>query len=333
MPANLTPEYYAADQRYREAKTREEKIEALEDMLSKIPKHKGTDHMQADIKKRLSKLRSQEGGKGGAKHYDPFYVPRTGAGQAALIGPPNCGKSSILAAMTKAKVNVTDYPFATTQAVPGMMHYQDIQIQLVDMPPITPEGAMPGMTGAYRQADLILVIVDLSAKDALEQMDISLSFLRSRRMIPVTDPEILTEHQTDVPEEGQPKKTLVIGTKSDLPGTEEVCEMLRELCREQVKILPFSRENQDSIQQLRNEIFRLLNVVRVYSKRPGHPAEMDEPFVLHRGSTVTDFAAAVHRDMAKTFRSARLWSQNGIEGMNIQRDHVLEDQDVVEIHT
>ncbi len=157
MPANLTPEFQKAQEWFRSASTDSEKILALEEMLRAIPKHKGTDHMQADIKRKLSKLRAaaESGKKRGGKHVDVFHVPRSGAGQVALIGLPNSGKSSIVGALSNAKVNIADYPFATSVPVPGMIHFEDVPIQLVDTPPVTADFAAPGQVGTYRGADLI----------------------------------------------------------------------------------------------------------------------------------------------------------------------------------
>jgi ribosome-interacting GTPase 1 len=150
MPANLTPEYFKAEQWYRQATTNEEKILALERMLAVMPKHKGTDHLKADLRRKLSKLKEVSTQKGRAKRVDIFYVPRTGSGQVVLLGTPNCGKSSIVAALTNAKVNVADFPFATSGPVPGMLQFEDVQIQLIDMPPITADYIAPGQVGTYR---------------------------------------------------------------------------------------------------------------------------------------------------------------------------------------
>ncbi|MHC5138050.1 MAG: GTPase [Planctomycetota bacterium] len=145
MPANLTQQYKKAEQRFKAAGTDEERLEALEEMLREIPKHKGTEHLQADLKKRRSKLKAaiEGGGKksGGGKHVDVFHVPKSGAGQVALVGMPNVGKSAILAALTHAHVQVADYPFTTDKPAPGMAQFEDVQIQLVDAPPITADFA------------------------------------------------------------------------------------------------------------------------------------------------------------------------------------------------
>src|SRR5512137_1545115 len=145
MPANLTPEYEKAELRYKQATSDEERLAGLQAMLSAIPKHKGTEKMQADLKRRISQLRREEQQTGHSKGPDPFHIPRSGAGQVALIGAPNCGKSSLLAATTHAAARVADYPFTTVLPQPGMWHQDDVQIELVDTPPLTEDHVPTGL--------------------------------------------------------------------------------------------------------------------------------------------------------------------------------------------
>jgi len=323
MPANLTPDYLAAERAYRQAKTPQDKIAALEEMYATIPKHKGTEKMQADIKHRLAKTRSaaeQARAKGGV---DVFHVEKSGAGQVVLVGMPNSGKSALLAATTKARVNVAAYPFATHAPVPGMMPYEDVRIQLVDLPPVTAEGIVPGMTGTVRAADAALVCVDLSAVDALEQVETCLGQLKKRGLVPVG---------REAPEGGRDMPMILVGTKLDLPGAGDTLQALRELYGEAVPILGTSAETGEGLQDLAAGCFRMLGVVRVYSKEPGRPADMEQPFILRRGSTVLDLASEIHRDMATHLKRARIWGSEKYDGQPVQRDHVLEDKDVIELH-
>ena len=222
MPANLTPEYFKAEEWFRSASTNEEKILALEHMLAVMPKHKGTDHMRADLRRKLSKLREVGTQKAGGKHVDVFHVKRGGAGQIVLLGTPNCGKSSIIAALTNAKVNVADFPFATGAPVPGMMEYEDVHIQLVDMPPITADYSAPGQVGTYRNCDVIALVVDLSA-DVKQQMLVLTEFLESRRLL--IDEET---GATDATGNLLGRKAFCICTKADL-AEDGSFERVREL--------------------------------------------------------------------------------------------------------
>ncbi len=324
MPANLTPQYKKAEEWYRSASSDEEKRQALEEMLRTIPRHKGTEHLQADIKKRLSKLReaAESGKKGGAKHVDVFHVPRSGAGQIALIGLPNSGKSAILAALTKAKVNVADYPFATDKPVPGMMHFEDVPIQLVDTPPITADYAAPGLVQTFRGSDLIAIVIDLST-DVLEQVEVILEYLDSHRLVADRSSE-----------EANPlaHPAFVICTKSDL-AEPDTFQTLRELCDRPFEFMKLSATTGEGLTEFCAGVFHMLDIVRVYARKPGKEPDMNEPFTLPRGSTVTDLACHIHRELAEKLKSARAWNAPGIhDGQNVPRDHILTDREIVELH-
>lgn len=325
MPANLTPEYKKADEQYRAASTDDERLAALEEMLRAIPKHKGTEHMQADIKRRLSKLRAAaESGakKGGSKGVDVFHVPPSGAGQVILIGTPNAGKSAILAALTSAPVTVADYPFATDKPLPGMARFEDVQIQLVDTPPLTAEYAPPGLVNTCRTADLLAIVLDLSA-DVLSQMEICTAYLDSHHLI-------RDENDPKSRQIGRP--TFVIATKSDL-APKGTLETLRELFERPFEYIEISSETGRGLDTLMARLFEMLNVVRVYAKKPGREPDLKDPFTLPRGATTHDLAVHIHRELAEKLKTARAWNAPGIhDGQNVPRDHVLADKEIVELH-
>ena len=325
MPANLTPEYLNAEKWFREATTTEEKILALEQMLRVIPKHKGTDHMRADLRRKLSKLKEAPAKKAGTKHADIFYVPLSGAGQVVLIGTPNCGKSSIVAALTNAKVNVADFPFATSAPVPGMVKFEDIQIQLVDMPPITAEYIAPGQVGTYRNCDVIAIVIDLSA-DIAEQMRICLDFLESKKLLIDEQTSALDEHGNVLG-----KRAFCICTKSDIAKAGAL-ETLKKSCKYPFEFAEISAKTGTGLDKLVPKFFSLLNIVRIYAKPPGKPADMDEPFTLPAGSTVMDLATAIHRQLAEKLKFARIWGTGVYDGQNVQRNHILNDKDIIELH-
>ena len=323
MPANLTPDYLNAEKAFRQAKTPAEKIAALEEMYATIPKHKGTDKMQADIKRRLAKFRQaarEARGKGGV---DPFHVDKHGAGQFVLVGTPNVGKSALVHAVSGAHVKVAPYPFSTHGPVPGMMPLEDIQIQLVDLPPVTRDGLVSGMLGTVRAADGILLVADLSATDLLDQVEVCLEVLAARGVVPAP---------AEPPEGGQAMTMLLVGTKVDVDPAAENFEALADLRPDLPPMLATSAETREGLDDLARRCFEMLAVVRVYSKEPGKPADMDRPFVLPRGSTVLDMAAAVHRDFAQHLKRARIWGDGMYDGQPVQQDHVLSDQDVIELH-
>lgn len=329
MPANLTPEYYRAEKWYKGASTDAEKILALEEMLRAIPKHKGTDHMQADLKRRLSKLRalaSSSVKKGGKKHVDVFHIPKQGAGQVVLIGTPNSGKSSIVGALSNAHVNVTDYPFGTHEPTPGMAMHEDVPIQIVDMPPITTDFSAPGQVGGYRGCDLIGIVIDLSA-NVSEQMEVCIGYLSSHRLLidEATD-------TTDTSGNILARKAFVICAKSDLAGPGAM-DKLREHCDRDFEFVAISAETGAGLQELTARIFGMLDILRVYAKKPGKEPDMKEPFTMPRGSTVKDMANQIHRELAEKLKTARSWNAPGVhDGQNVQRSHVLTDREIIELH-
>lgn len=328
MPANLTPDYQKADQRYREATTPAEKLAALEEMLRTLPKHKGTEKMQAELKRKISQAKEAavSAKKGGGK--DPFHIPRQGAGQVLLAGAPNVGKSSIVGALTKAPVKIAEFPFTTHEPVPGMAQFEDAPIQLVDTPPITAEHVPPGFFGAVHYADIVAVVVNLGADSLLEDADLMLGLLRDRRIRLMTRPEPPPPGE----DEPAPKRGLVVATGADLPGAADNLPLLRELVDAEIEIVPVSTVSGENLDGLMRRLFELLHVMRVYAKPPGKPPDKSAPFILPVGSTVLDMAQHIHKDIAAGFKHARVWGEGVFPGQQVHQDHVVHDKDVVEIH-
>src|SRR5262245_42263544 len=177
MPANLTPQYMEAEKRFKHAQDVQEKIAALEEMMATIPKHKGTEKLQADLKKKMSALRkeSEQVKKGGRR--ETFVVEREGARQLALVGAPNAGKSQLVRSLTHATPEVADYPYTTRSPIPGMMTFQNVRFQLVDLPPISPEYMESWVAQVIRNADAVLWVVDLANDDVLDKLDETRSLL------------------------------------------------------------------------------------------------------------------------------------------------------------
>jgi len=313
MPANLTADYLAAEARYRAATTQQEKIAALEEMLATLPKHKGTEKLQADIKRRLSQVR-KESQKKGVSHATPFYlVKREGAGQVALVGPPNSGKSQLVCALTHARPEVAEYPFTTRAPTPGMMEFEDVQIQLVDLPPVSPDFTEPWMPQAVRPANMTVLVVDPSAPDALE----SIEFVTAK----------LTEWRVPAPK-------LLLANKCDREGALEDFRALQELYVGRFRTLAVSALTGWNLDAFARAAFDLLELVRVYTKPPGKKPDFSTPYVVKRGQTVQDVARLVHRDFAERLKYARLYSKTGDqEGRLVERTHVVEDGDILELHT
>ncbi len=325
MPANLTQQYYAAEEAFKKAGTYEERLAALEEMLATVPKHKGTEKIQADIKKRLSRMRKESGqGQGtGSRQEDPFLIEAHGAGQVLLLGPPNAGKSALVQALTNAKTVVADYPYATVLPVPGMMKFEDISIQLVDTPPYIPGGVAGNFLSAIRNSDLLALVIDLADQDSADQLAEMLEFLREKR--------ILREEVLPGVRAFTPDKVLVLGNKGDLAPDPELIEMIEELVPGCPTLLAVSALTGDNLDRFGALAFERLQVIRVYTKRPGKPPDLERPFVLPRGSTVSDLAGSIHNELAETMRIAKVWGSTKFEGQAVNHDYVLADRDIVEL--
>ncbi|MEA3356387.1 MAG: TGS domain-containing protein [Candidatus Bipolaricaulota bacterium] len=323
MPANLTPEFLNARARFRAAQTTQDRLAALEDMLSSIPKHKGTDKMQADIKRRIAKLRSEKKKPGQDTHRSPDNVQREGAGQVVLLGPPNTGKSSLLAALTHAHPVVAAYPYSTPLPVPGMMDCADISVQLIDLPPVTAEYTEPWVYNLIRQADLALIVLNGgNPKELTSQIDEITKLLDKRRIRLVKK-----KTQGQDPSIKQLPCRIVIN-KADLADPKTPADQASSLFP---TILTSAREK-TGLTALATEVFAALDIIRVYTKQPGRPADKKEPYTLPLGSTVLDAVTAVHRGFTERLRYVRIWGSGKFDGQKTATDHVLQDGDIVEIH-
>jgi len=324
MPANLTPEYEAAEQRYREARDDEQRLEALQEMLSTIPKHKGTEKMQADIKRRISQLRKAQARRPAKRGPDPFHVPRSGAGQVVLIGRPNVGKSMLLAATTNAPVKVAEYPYSTALPVPGMLQHEDVQIQLIDTPPMTAQNVPAGLLGTVRAAEVICIVADASA-EPLEDVETVLAVLEDRGMVLRSAPICQLDRAA------AQHSAIIIANKIDQADADTIASM-RELYHGKLDILAVSAARGDGLEQLRQRLWQLLAQIRVYTKQPGKPPDRERPFTLPIGSSVADLARAIHRELPEKMKFARIWGDGRYKGQQVHRSEVLHDKDVVEIH-
>jgi hypothetical protein len=325
MPTNVTPEYEKAERRYRQASDDAERLDALREMLSTIPKHKGTEKVQADIKRRISQLRKSEGAKGGAKTVDPYHVPKSGAGQVVLVGAPNTGKSRLLAETTSAPVKVADYPFATALPVPGMWPHEDVQIELVDTPPLSADHVEGGLISLARLADVIGVVVNL-AGPCLDDLETAVGALAGRGIAlePQTAGELDRRDHTV-------RSGLVIATHLDEVADADV-QTFRELGDTPLEIVAVSPATGAGMDELRRTLWRQLAVIRVYTKQPGEDPDFEKPFVLPIGATVEDLAREIHRDLPEIMTFARIWGEGRYDGQQVQRTEPLGDRDTVEIH-
>jgi small GTP-binding protein len=323
MPANLPPAYFEAERSFKKAKTPSEKIIAIETMLAIMPKHKGTDKLRADLRKRLSQLRDESLKKTGGKRSQVFDIERTGAGQVVLVGFPNVGKSQLLGALTQARPEVGAYPYTTRLPLPGMMHYENIQIQLIDIPSLLDESAKAWLTNIIRNADALLLVLDLAADPQIE-LALLLEELEHYK--------VRLEGSPGAEELGYvAKKMLVVGNKMDAKGASEQFLRLKEAFS-QFNPVAVSAQEEDSVKSMGRQIFELLEIMRVYTKAPGKDPDLNNPVILPRGSSVIDFASQIHKDFVQKLRYARIWGSGKYEGQRVQREYTLGDGDVIELH-
>ena len=313
MPANLPPDYFGAESAFRAATTPQAKLEALERMLAVMPHHKGTDHLRAELRARKASLVKEASRQRGHGHTDVHVVHREGAGQAVLVGAPNSGKSSLLQALTGATARAADYPFTTQLPQPAMMPFEDVQVQLVDLPAVAPGATPAWLRGVVPYADVVLLVIDLDTD-------------------PTADlPMVQTELAALQDPLRSPPTVLLVGTKLDLPAAQDGAELLRMEVDTEVPLLLTSTVTRVGLDELGQRIVSALDVVRVYAKPPGRPADMARPFVLRRGSTVEDLADMVHHEVRKTLHFAVRCPPDGTP-LRVAHRYELVDRDIIELH-
>ena len=329
MPANLPPEYFEAEKRFKQAGTPSEKIAALEDLLSTIPKHKGTDKLRADLRRRLSQLRKEAASKKKGGRGDRYVVQKEGAVQIALVGVPNSGKSSLLACLTNANPVIADYPLSTLVPLPGMMPFEDIQFQLVDLPPIGNEATDGWVSGILRYADAMLLVIDLTedpdiqAELLIDQLDRWNIHLRTRTEI---------RKSSDKVPVGVFKRTLVAANKIDLVRMEDDFFKLETKYGHLYQCIAVSALKKENLEELKRALFEVSEIIRVYSKPPGKEPDIATPFTIPKGSTIIDLASFIHKDFFFHLKYARVWGSAKFDGQRVEKNHILKDRDIVELN-
>jgi ribosome-interacting GTPase 1 len=322
MPANLPPEYFDAEKRFKQASTPAEKIAALEDLIATVPKHKGTDKLRADLRRRLSQLRKEAVSKKKGGRGDIYVVPKEGAAQIALVGFPNSGKSSLLACLTNATPVIADYPISTLTPLPGMMPFEDIQFQLVDLPPIGNEATDGWVSGILRYADALILIVDIT-EDPEIQAELLIEQLERWNI------HIISKFETRA---GVSKRAIIVANKNDLPGSEDNFFRLRERYESTCQCIAISALKKDNLEELKRAFFNISGIIRVYSKPPGKEPDLSTPFTIPSGSTLLDLARFIHKDFLFNLKFARIWGSAKFDGQRVEKNYVLKDRDIVEFH-
>jgi len=307
MPANLPPQFFEVQKKLKEASSIEEKIQIYEELLRIVPKHKGTERIQEDLKRKIAKLRKTEKKK--PKHTQLFSIKKEGAGQIVIVGPPNSGKSSLLNVLTQANAKVAPYPFTTQIPQPGMVPYENLLFQLIDMPPITKDFLLGWQKELMKNADLLLVLLDLSSENFLED----LNFFQNK---------ILELNLAN-------KKIIWVGNKIDLEEGKKNFEKIKS----KFKISPISVLKKIGLENLKEEIFEKMEIVRVYTKPKNKQPNFDKPFIAKKGTKLIDLVKEIHQDLFENFKFAKLFKKDSKNPKIVGKEYVLEDEDIIEIHT
>jgi ribosome-interacting GTPase 1 len=325
MPANLPPQYFEAEKRFRSAREPEEKIAALEAMLAIMPRHKGTDKLHAMLRQKIARFSQEAERKYATARRAGFYISREGAGQVMLVGPASAGKSQLLATLTEAIPEIAEYPFTTKTPIPGMMKFEDIQIQLVDTPPIGRKEVRVLLANSLRNADIIAIVIDLS-REPVSQVEAALEGLREARIEPLTD------DGTETTPGSYPRKMLIVGNKNDLAGSNENWQRLYSQYARLFPLVSVSAREGGGLEEFKRAIYQVLNIIRVYTKTPGSKADMTDPMVLEKGSTLEEAAESLHKDFYQNLKYAVVWGSGKYDGQRVSKGHVLQDGDIVEFH-
>lgn len=347
MPTNVSPEYKKAEEAYRKAREPAERLDGLRQMLSSIPKHKGTEHLQADIKSRIKELAEELAGpkKGGKRGGPALFIRPEGAAQVALLGPPNSGKSTLHQCLTGSRAHGGPGPFITQFPEPGMFPHEDIAFQLLDLPSMSPDHSPPWIGASLQSADAALLVVDLCDPACVEQLQFILDTLAQKKVVLTAGwpgladpagPQGRASGESAAPEPGDPFRielpTLLLANKSDLAPDPEELRVLEELLGVNFPGLRVSAGTGQGLGELAPWLFRALGVVRVYTRAPGKDAAQDKPFTVRRGDTVLDVARLVHKEVADSFRFARMWGANVFDGQQVGAEQPVADGDLVELH-
>jgi len=291
MPINASPEFKKAQEEFLHAKTIEEKIKRLKIMISLAPKHKGSENLLANLKSRLAKLKQELIRQKKVKKHKAG-IKKEGDAQITLLGYANSGKSLLLSRLTKAKPKISKFPYTTIKPEQGILNLGAL-IQILDLPSLKDNEEDNETRGYANNSDLVLIVA--CSIDKIEKI---IKKLKN-------------------------KKTIIVINKIDIID-------LQKIKKEFPGAIGVSALQNKGIEELKKEIFSHLNIIRIYTKQPGHKPGR-KPVILTKGSCVKDLAGKVHKDFIKQFKYTKIWRQGQYE-KEVGLRYLLKDKDIVEIH-
>jgi small GTP-binding protein len=284
-----------------------ERIKELRAILAELPDYRNGPY--GDIRKWVNAQIVESRVRKKVVHRDSLQVRREGVAQIAFVGPPNAGKSSLLQALSSIQIKTGDYAFTTLRPVPALMRLRGVLVQLVEIPGLI-EGAYEdrgggrALLGVLRAADAMVLCQDASGPlDGLKAVrsELEAAGIAHRAIVAVTKLD-----------EADPSAVQRMGAAAGLPAVG-------------VSVL-----DDESLERLREELWRLTGLIRVFLRRPGDSEA--EPTALEPGSTVLDAATTIHHELASACAGARVWGSSAkFDGQRVGAGHVLLDDDLVEI--
>jgi len=349
MPINAGPEYGAAERKYHEAKTPEEKLKALENLLRHAPSHKGSEVLRADIKLKISKLKllMAKQKKIAKKSSHSFTIKKEGVAQVVICGLTNSGKSYLLSKLTNAKVAIADYEFTTKMPELGILDYLGIKLQLIEIPAITKDFMYkdkgPMFFSIIRNSSLVVFLI----KQASEINFLKEEFEKANIRLDKKSPNVIIKKQasgginvignTNIPYAAIVEKCKNYSIYNAIIEFHENISLadFDSLLNPSTVFLPLLIIKNDfknfNLEDIKNNIWNKLGLIKVYTKTPGKEKD-HPPIAMKQNSTIKDLAVFIHKDFLKNFRFARIWGSSRFPGQVLGLDYVLKDNDVAEIH-
>ncbi len=291
MPINAHPEFNKAQAEFLAASTLEEKIEKLKNMIRLAPKHKSSEKLRANLTSRLAKLKQELLRRKKIKKHSQQGIRKEGDAQVTLLGYTNSGKSTLLSKITNAKPKVSKFPYTTTKPNQGILNMGAL-IQILDLPSLKDNEKNKEIIGYANNCNLILIIA--TKTDEIKK--------------------ILTKLKN--------KNIIIVINKSDIIGANKIKKQFSAA----IEISALKNKN---LGELKKKIFSSLNIIRVYTKQPGHKPEK-KPVIVKKNSVVRDFAKKIHKDFINDFKFAKIWRKKTMKKVGLK--YILKDQDIVEVH-